>query len=113
MAFSRSLAQPPEEERRTDNIDSTTKIGSQARLARIWRTEALDYIMKARIILHNMIIEDECDANAAEDLDFEQAPESINTTVSHEPIEELSQLTSFIAAHQKIKNKDILNSNRN
>ena len=48
-----------------------------------------------------MIIEDECVANGAEDLDFEQAPESIPTTVSHERIEELSQLTSFISAHQK------------
>nr|XP_023897898.1 uncharacterized protein LOC112009792 [Quercus suber] len=42
-------------------------------LARLWRTEALDYIMKACIILHNMIIEDERDANGAEDLDYEQS----------------------------------------
>ena len=50
--------------------------------ARLWRTKALDYIMKACIILHNMIIEDERDANGAENLDYEQVPENIPTTVS-------------------------------
>ena len=58
--------------------------------------------MKACIILNNMIIEDECDANGAKkDFDYEQILESILTTVSHEPIEEFSQFTSFTVAHQK------------
>ena len=57
--------------------------------------------MKACIILHNMIIEDERDANGAEDLDYEQVPESIPTTVSEERIEEFSQFTTFIAIHEK------------
>ena len=48
-----------------------------------------------------MIIEDECDANGAEDLDYEQVPESIPTTVSQEPTEEFSQFTTFIAIHEK------------
>jgi len=74
--------------------------------ARLWRTEALDYIMKACIILHNMIIEDECDANGAEDLDYEQVPESIPTTVFQEPTEEFSQFTTFIAVHEKIRNRE-------
>ncbi|KAL0004725.1 hypothetical protein SO802_012286 [Lithocarpus litseifolius] len=74
--------------------------------ARLWRTEALDYIMKACIILHNMITEDERDANGAKDLDYEQVPESIPTTVPHEPIEEFSQFTVFIAAHEKIRNRE-------
>ena len=74
--------------------------------ARLWRTEALDYIMKACIILHNMIIEDEHDANGAEDFDYEQVPESIPTTVSHEPIEEFSQFTTFIVAHENIRNRE-------
>ena len=43
-------------------------------LARLWRTKALDYIMKACIILHNMIIEDERDTNGVEDFDYEQVP---------------------------------------
>nr|XP_023874274.1 uncharacterized protein LOC111986818 [Quercus suber] len=61
--------------------------------------EDLDYIMKACIILHNMIIEDERDVNGAEDFDYEQVPESIPTTVSHERTEEFSQFAAFIAAH--------------
>ncbi|XP_050258770.1 uncharacterized protein LOC126703730 [Quercus robur] len=80
--------------------------------ARLWRKEALDYIMKACIILHNMIIENERDANGAEDFDCEQVPESIPTTVSHEPTEEFSQFTTFIVAHEKLEiEKLILNSN--
>ncbi|XP_030944966.1 uncharacterized protein LOC115969446 [Quercus lobata] len=74
--------------------------------ARLWKTEALDYIMKACIILHNMIIEDERDTNGAEDFDYEQLPESIPTTVSHEPAEEFSQFTAFIAAHEKIRDTE-------
>ncbi|XP_065631858.1 uncharacterized protein LOC112025874 [Quercus suber] len=58
--------------------------------ARLWKTEALDYIMKACIILHNMVIEDERDTNGAEDYDYEQVPESIPTIVSHKPAEEFS-----------------------
>ncbi|XP_075658840.1 uncharacterized protein LOC142628678 [Castanea sativa] len=58
--------------------------------AHLWRTEALDYIMNACIILHNMIIEDERDANGAEDFDYEQVPKSIPIIMSHEPTEEFS-----------------------
>nr|XP_023884048.1 uncharacterized protein LOC111996320 [Quercus suber] len=72
----------------------------------LWKTEDLDYIMKACIILHNMIIEDERDANGAEDFDYEQVPESIPTTVSHERTEEFSQFAAFIAAHEKIRNRE-------
>ena len=74
--------------------------------ARLWRTEALDYIMKACIIMHNLIIEDERDVNGAEDLDYEQVPESIPITVSQEPTEEFSQFVAFIAAHEKIRNRE-------
>ncbi|KAK9994233.1 hypothetical protein SO802_023936 [Lithocarpus litseifolius] len=49
---------------------------------------------------------DERDANGAEDFDYEQVPESIPTTVSHEPTKEFSQFTVFIAAHEKIRNKE-------
>ena len=69
--------------------------------------------MKACIILHNMIIEFECDANGVEDFDYEQVPESIPTIVSHKPTKEFSQFSVFIAAHEKIRNrKIILNSNQ-
>lgn len=74
--------------------------------ARLWKIEDLDYIMKACIILHNMIIEDERDANRAEDFDYEQVPESIPITVSHEHTEEFSQFAAFIAAHEKIRNRE-------
>ena len=53
-----------------------------------------------------MIIEDECDTNGAEDFDYEQLPESIPTTVSQEPTEEFSQFTTFIAAHEKIRDTE-------
>ena len=70
-------------------------------LAHLWSIETLDYIMKACIILHDMIIEDERDANGAEDFDYEKVPKSIPTTVSHEPTEGFSQFVVFIAAHEK------------
>ena len=75
-------------------------------LACLWRTETLDYIMKACIILHDMIIDDDRDADGAEDFDYEQVPESIPITVSHEPIEEFSQFTAFIVAHENIRNRE-------
>ena len=75
-------------------------------LAHLWRTKALDYIMKACIILHNMIIEDEHDANGAEDFDYEQVPKNIPTIVSHKPTEEFSQFMAFIVAHEKIRNRE-------
>ena len=53
-----------------------------------------------------MIIEDERDANGAEDFDYEQVPKSIPTIVSHEPIEEFSQFLAFIAAQEKIRNRE-------
>ncbi|KAK9999551.1 hypothetical protein SO802_019154 [Lithocarpus litseifolius] len=76
------------------------------RPACLWRTKAPDYIMKACIILHNMIIEDECDANGVEDFDYEQVPESVHIIVSHEPTEEFSQFTAFIAAYENIRNRE-------
>ena len=53
-----------------------------------------------------MIIEFECDSNGVEDFDYEQVPESIPTIVSHEPTKEFSQFSVFIAAHEKIRNRE-------
>ena len=53
-----------------------------------------------------MIIEDEHDANEAEDFDYEQVPESIPTTMSHKPTEEFNQFTAFIVTHEKIRNRE-------
>ena len=53
-----------------------------------------------------MIIDDDRDADGAEDFDYEQVPESIPITVSHEPIEEFSQFTAFIVAHENIRNRE-------
>ena len=62
--------------------------------------------MKACTIIHDMIIEDEYDANGVEDFDYEQVPESIPTTVSHKPTEEFSQFAAFIATHEKIRDRE-------
>ena len=53
-----------------------------------------------------MKIEDERNANGSEDFDYEQVLESVHTTMSHEPTEEFSQFTAFIAAHEKIRNRE-------
>ena len=53
-----------------------------------------------------MIIEDERDANEAEDFDYEQVPKNIPTIVSHKPTEEFSQFTAFIVTHEKIRNRE-------
>ena len=53
-----------------------------------------------------MIIEDKRYTNGAEDFDYEQVPESIPITVSHEPIEEFNQFKAFIAAHEKIRDRE-------
>uniref|UniRef100_A0A2N9FEH0 DDE Tnp4 domain-containing protein n=1 Tax=Fagus sylvatica TaxID=28930 RepID=A0A2N9FEH0_FAGSY len=53
--------------------------------ARFWDEATLNDIMKACIILHNMIIEDERDPNGVQQGDdYEQVPESIPTTMSRE-----------------------------
>jgi hypothetical protein len=51
--------------------------------ARFWDETILNNIMKACIILHNMIIEDERDPNGVQqDDDYDQVPENILTPVS-------------------------------
>ena len=66
--------------------------------------ETLHDIMKACIILHNMIIEDERDKAEAVDFDYEQIDEISCTPMSHEPTNEFSE---FIQVHQRIMDKEV------
>ena len=58
--------------------------------------------MKACIILHNIIIEDERDEAKAVDLDYEQIDEISCTPMSREPTNEF---TEFIQIHQCIRDQ--------
>ena len=73
-------------------------------LARFFYHETLHDIMKACIILHNMIIEDERDEAEAVDLDYEQIDEISCTPMSHEPTNEF---TEFIQVHQCIRDRKV------
>ena len=78
--------------------------------ARFFFQETLQDIMKACIILHNMIIEDERDEVEVVDFDYEQIDEISCTPMSREPTNEFRSSFKFINALW-IK-KFILNSNR-
>uniref|UniRef100_A0A2N9H634 DDE Tnp4 domain-containing protein n=1 Tax=Fagus sylvatica TaxID=28930 RepID=A0A2N9H634_FAGSY len=71
--------------------------------ARFWDEATLNNIMKACIILHNMIIEDERDPSGVEqDDDYKQVPESIPTTVSRE---RTTEVQNFIQSHIRIRDR--------
>ena len=63
--------------------------------ARYWDEETLDDIMKACIIMHNMIVEDEGELNPHEHFDFGRE----NVQPSHEPHPDLDK---FIETHKKL-----------
>ena len=65
--------------------------------ARFWDEETLANIMKACIIMHNMIIEDE---GGIGNLDFDGSDANPPTQVSHEPTPELED---FIKNHRSIR----------
>jgi hypothetical protein len=67
--------------------------------ARYWDEETLDDIMKACIIMHNMIVEDEGELNPHEHFDFGGE----NVQPSHEPHPDLDK---FIEAHKKNRDNE-------
>ena len=69
-----------------------------------WDEATFNDIMKACIILHNMIIEDERDPNGVQqDDDYEQVFESIPSLVSREPTIEVQ---NFIQSYIRIRNRE-------
>ncbi|CAL9018056.1 unnamed protein product [Prunus brigantina] len=69
--------------------------------ARFWDREMLQRIMKACIIMHNMIIEDERDDRLPRDYDVRNG-ESIDLVISHERTIEFQ---AFIRNHIRIRDK--------
>ena len=74
--------------------------------AQFFHLETLQKIMKACIILHNMIIEDERDDNEVVDLDYEQ-----NDRVDNPPLQVLreqnDEFLSYIERHGSIRDREI------
>ncbi|KAF8409735.1 hypothetical protein HHK36_005814 [Tetracentron sinense] len=70
--------------------------------ARFWKCETLKDIMKACIIIHNMIVEDERDVNGAEDFNYDAIDESPHAPVSHE---RTTELMKFIRGIHRIRDR--------
>jgi len=68
--------------------------------ARLWDTETLGNIMKACVIMHNMIVEDEGVVDPTERFDYVGQ----NVEPSHESN---CTLNEFIEAHKRIRDKEI------
>ena len=72
--------------------------------ARFWDEAILNDIIKACIILYNMIIKDECDPiGVQQDNNYEQVPKSIPTTVSRK---RTTEVQNFIQSHIRIRNRE-------
>ncbi|KAL0012827.1 hypothetical protein SO802_007935 [Lithocarpus litseifolius] len=69
-------------------------------LARFFHSEMLQDIMKACVILHNMIVEDERDVNEAVELDYEQIDDNLTIQLSRE---RTNTFMEFIETHQCIR----------
>ena len=67
-----------------------------------WRKKVLHDIITTCIILHNMIIEDECDLSPL----IQDAWEGPTPTVEM-VVDESHRFEQFLARHKKIKNKDV------
>ncbi|XP_023901087.1 uncharacterized protein LOC112012950 [Quercus suber] len=72
--------------------------------ARFFYSETLQDIMKACVILHNMIIEDERNVNEAVEEDYEQIDDNPTIQLSRE---NTNEFTEFIETHQCIRDHKI------
>ncbi|KAK9986382.1 hypothetical protein SO802_031333 [Lithocarpus litseifolius] len=72
--------------------------------ARFFHSETLQDIMKACVILYNMIVEDERDVNEAVELDYEQINDNPTIELSRE---RTNKFTEFIETHQCIRDHEI------
>ena len=70
--------------------------------ARLWQRETLKDIMKACIIMHNMIVEDERNVNVV-DFNYDAIDESPLPSMSHNYT---SELYTFINRHRLIRDRD-------
>jgi hypothetical protein len=70
--------------------------------ARGWSRGTLTYIMKACIIMHNMIVEDEQNTDDASDIDYEQIDETPYVQISHE---HTPGFLEFIEKHVNIRDR--------
>ena len=70
--------------------------------AQLFKPETLKAIMMACIILHNMIIEDECHLNGAESFDYEQVDGNSHDPMSHN---HTTESTEFIGCHLQIRDR--------
>ena len=61
--------------------------------ARFFYSETIQDIMKACVILHNMIIDDERDVNEAVELDYEQIDDNPTIQLSREHTNEFMEFT--------------------
>ena len=61
--------------------------------ARFFHSETIQDIMKACVILHNMIIDDERDVNEAVELDYEQIDDNPTIQLSREHTNEFMEFT--------------------
>ena len=72
--------------------------------ARFFYSETLQDIMKACVILHNKIVEDERDVNEAVEVDYEQIDNNPTIQLSRE---HTNEFTEFIKTHQCIRDREI------
>ncbi|XP_028116650.1 uncharacterized protein LOC114314374 [Camellia sinensis] len=71
--------------------------------ARPWDLQTLTDIMKACVILHNMIIEDERDDGGEQNIDYEQIDKIPLSQVS---LERTPDIMEFIQQHRRIRDRE-------